>query len=547
MKRKTFAAVLVICVMTFSFCVPAAFGEGMPNIPSLYKNKDVNASWSASEAKHIDLSNLDGDSLILTEKGDYLLAGQWVGQIVIEAGEDDKVRLILNGASITSPQGPAIYEKQADKLIVTLAEDTENTLTDGPAIADGDDTIGAALYAEDDLSINGSGQLTVNGTQKHGIQSKADLIIASGNIAVTSILDGIRGRNSVLILNGSIAVTAGGDGITATRADQEDKGWIVLAGGSVTVQTGNGAGEVRVSANSKNGGGRGRNTNPVLSSGNDISQKAVKAATDLTVLGGDYSFNCADDGLHAANVTVYGGSFTILSGDDGMHADNEMVVQGGVIRISQCYEGLEGKNVTVNGGDIHIIASDDGVNASGSGDSGYGGRGGAQMTGADSSMLSVTGGSLFVSAGGDGLDSNGSISLTGGVVGVWTARTAQEGPIDFNGTGTLSGTQLIVASEGGFMQGLTGQSMMAVSLTGTMAAGTEIRLLDASGNVLAAFAPDSSFSSITVSSSLLPEGTACRVICGDQEVYNGPMSNNSGSFGTYNNGYGNGKTNRHGR
>ena len=98
----------------------------------------------------------------------------------MEVPEDEKVRLILNGVTIVSGEGPAVYEKQADKLIVTLAEGTVNTLTDGPMITDEDDTIGAALYAEDDLSINGTGSLIVNGTEKHGIQSKADLIIADG-------------------------------------------------------------------------------------------------------------------------------------------------------------------------------------------------------------------------------------------------------------------------------------------------------------------------------------------------------------------------------
>ena len=153
-----------------------------------------------------------------------------------------------------------------------------------------------------DEKNNGTGSLIVNGTQKHGIQSKADLVIANGQITVTSVLDGVRGRNSVLVLDGTINITAGGDGVTSTRDDAEGKGWVVLAGGSVTVKTGEGAGAVQTSANSQGGmGGRGRWDDwggwgsTGTQSTDSVSQKAVKAATDLTVLGGTYSF---DSGLN---------------------------------------------------------------------------------------------------------------------------------------------------------------------------------------------------------------------------------------------------------
>ena len=47
-------------------------------------------------------------------------------ELLSKPSAEDKMRLILNGVSITSHQAPAIYENQADKLIVTLAEGTEN-------------------------------------------------------------------------------------------------------------------------------------------------------------------------------------------------------------------------------------------------------------------------------------------------------------------------------------------------------------------------------------------------------------------------------------
>ena len=530
MKLKAVLSMSLALFLTFGSLSIAAAEEAV-DVSSLYKNKDVDSSWKPDDAQVIDLNSLQSGTLTISRKGDYLLSGTLDGQIVIEAPEDEKVRLILNGVTVTSSLGPAIYETPSDKLIITLAEGTVNTLTDGPMITDSDDTIGAALYSEDDLSINGTGILIANGTRKHGIQSKADLIIAGGDITVNAVNDGIRGRNSLLVLDGTLNVTTGGDGLTTTRTDAEGKGWMVLAGGCVTVKTGSGAGAVRASANVRGGSGSrgfidGRGSTVSLSE-DSVSQKATKAATDLTVLGGTYTFDCADDGLHGINVTVNGGTFDIKSGDDGMHADQEMTVNGGIIEITQCYEGLEGRNVTVNSGNIRIISSDDGINASGGSDgSGFGGwgRSGYAAWG-DSGMLTIAGGTIAITAGGDGLDSNGSIAVTGGVTGVWTAGTGMEGPIDFNGSGTITGGTLILATAGASGggrgrggAGLSGLTAFTFSVSGK--ACETITLTDRNGDMIGSFTPENAFSVLTVSSAQA-DGNDLTVLVGGRTIESG--------------------------
>ena len=542
-----FLAVMMLFAAPFK---PAAAAETV-DVTTLYKARDTEEAWSAKEARSMDLSTAEDAIVRITEAGDYVLSGTLDGQVLIEAPEDAKVRLILNGVSIVSPEGPAIYEQQGDKLIITLAEGTENSLTDGSPVTDEDDTIGTALYAEDDLSINGQGTLTVNGTQKHGIQSKADLIIAGGAITVTAVTDGVRGRNSVLVLDGALGITCGGDGITATRTDAEGKGWIVLAGGTIRIQTGDGAGETQVSSKGRGGfggwGGRDDWGDFSGSADSAVSQKAVKAATSLTVLGGTYTLDCADDGLHAESVTVEGGAFSIQSGDDAMHADQALTVSAGTIDITQSYEGLEAQNVTIAGGIIRIVSSDDGINASGGADgSGFGGRGrkGNDSASGSAGMLSISGGRIEVTAGGDGLDSNGSIQISGGVIGVWAATTTGEGAIDFNGSGTVSGGTLIVASTGGVMQdtaGLSGQTIMAFSASGS--AGETIVLRDQDGTELGSFTPGQAFDTLMISSAQLAEGDLCTVTAGEKTLYSGQVTNSlSGAEGG--NGFGNGRNNR---
>lgn len=553
MKNKvcqTLSLFLVVMMLYAAPFKPAAAAETV-DVTTLYKARDTEEAWSAKEARSMDLNTAEDAIVRITEAGDYVLSGTLDGQVLIEAPEDAKVRLILNGVSIVRPEGPAIYEQQADKLIITLAEGTENSLTDGSSVTDEDDTIGAALYAEDDLSINGQGTLTVNGTQKHGIQSKADLIIAGGAITVTAMTDGVRGRNSVLVLDGALGINCGGDGITATRTDVEGKGWIVLAGGTIQIHTGDGAGEAQVSSKGRGGfgGWGGRDDWGAVSGSADsaVSLKAVKAATSLTVLGGTYTLDCADDGLHAVHVTVEGGAFSIRSGDDAMHADQALTVSAGTIDITQSYEGLEAQNVTIAGGIIRIVSSDDGINASGGADgSGFGGRGriGNDSASGSTGMLNISGGRIEVTAGGDGLDSNGSIQISGGVIGVWAATTTGEGAIDFNGSGTVSGGTLIVASTGGVMRdtaGLNGQTIMAFSASGS--AGETIMLRDQDGTELGSFTPGRAFNTLMITSAQLAEGDLCTVTAGDKTLYSGQVTNSlSGAEGG--NGFGNGRNNR---
>ena len=120
--KKLCLIMTILAVLLSALSLPAFAAEAALDVTTLYKNKDVDESWSLSDAKAIDLNALAlGETLTITEKGDYVLSGSLQGQVVVEVPEEDKVRLILNGVSITAQEGPAIYEKQADNLILTLA------------------------------------------------------------------------------------------------------------------------------------------------------------------------------------------------------------------------------------------------------------------------------------------------------------------------------------------------------------------------------------------------------------------------------------------
>lgn len=112
----------------------------------VFSDRDLEGTYDESEAIAIKLNGnsascdsgsvvIDGGTVTITSEGIYLLSGALTdGQIIVNAGDTDKVQLVLAGAEITSATSAAIYALEADKVFVTFAEGTENTLTNGGGI-----------------------------------------------------------------------------------------------------------------------------------------------------------------------------------------------------------------------------------------------------------------------------------------------------------------------------------------------------------------------------------------------------------------------------
>lgn len=113
--------------------------------------------------------------MTITAAGTYLVKGSASdATLTIDAAKTDKIQLVFDGVSLSCTDGPAVYIKCADKVFITLADGSENFLSDGDSyeIVDDGSTLDAALFSKEDLTINGNGSLTVNGNYKHGIRLK---------------------------------------------------------------------------------------------------------------------------------------------------------------------------------------------------------------------------------------------------------------------------------------------------------------------------------------------------------------------------------------
>jgi hypothetical protein len=307
-----------------------------------------------------------GSTVTITSPGTYNLAGSLAdGQVIVDV-EDGVVGLVLNGIHISNSTGPAIYILSAQEAVIVLADNAENHVSDGGArVNEGsEDEPTAAIFSMADLTISGNGFLEVDGNYQDGITSKDGLVVTGGAITIRSIDDGIRGKDYIIVQGGKIAVNAGGDGLKSDNEVDTTQGYVRIEDGTLDVTAGGDAVQaqtaVMVTAGELtlvSGGGHTRWVDE------SASAKGIKGVASVTIDGGTFSIDSADDALHSnGSIVINHGTFVLSTGDDGIHADATLEVNDGDIRVTASYEGLESAVITINGGDIRVASSDDGIN-----------------------------------------------------------------------------------------------------------------------------------------------------------------------------------------
>lgn len=543
-----------------------------------YDEEDSYIDWKNESPNYIKLNGasatVEGDgvevkesTITITKAGIYVLSGTLTdGQILIDNEDKGIVRLVLNGVDISNGDNPAIYSKKTGKTIISIEEGTVNTLTDGKeySLENSEDEPDATLFSKNDLTINGSGKLTVNGNYSKGIKTKDDLKITGGDIEVKSVDNGIVGRDLVAVNSGNITINAGGDGIKSTNDTDTTKGFIAIEGGKFNIEAEQdgiqaetylliedgefnitaGGGSENAPAKTNNdmggpggfGGKQGENTNTQQTSESSstddtTSTKGLKASGEIGIAGGTFNINSADDSVHTNNsIVINGGTLSLSAGDDGVHADNILVINDGKIDISKSYEGLEGAVITINGGDINIVASDDGINAAGGDDESAQNNAPGQAN--KNNQLVINGGYIMVNASGDGLDSNGYIYMTNGTVIVSGPTNDGNGALDYDGSFEMTGGLLVAYGSSGMAQATSDsstQNTISMIYTSKQQAGTIVHLEDSEGNDIITIAPNKDYQSIVISSPEIQKDKT-------YTLYSGGSSTGTAKNGLYTNG-----------
>lgn len=493
----------------------------------------------ADNAINSDSSDVtvNGSLATIGAAGTYRLSGTLSnGQVVVSTEEDGLVRLILDGVDIHNETGAAIYVENADKVLVYLAANSANYLSDGNDYQLPDpesDEPNATLFSKADLTIDGTGSLVVTANYNDAIASKDGLLINSGTLTILSVDDGLRGKDYVLIRSADITITASGDGIKSDETEDSSKGWIIIESGTLNIQAGMDGIDAETAVTIEGG-----TINLVTGSGttanynSDVSMKGIKAAALITINGGSFNIQSTDDALHSNDsILINAGEFIIASGDDGIHADVDLTIENGTITVTESYEGLESATMTINDGQISITSSDDGINLAGGADgsgmnTGMGGNpgggrnGGPGMDffgGSGDYNLYINGGTIYVNADGDGLDSNGSITVTGGVIVVNGPTNDGNGALDYMGSFTISGGTLLAAGSSGMAQapgGDSSQPALLIYFGATLSADTPVSVVDGNGENVVTVVPSKSFSSLVVSSPDLVLGDTYTIYVG---------------------------------
>ncbi len=314
-----------------------------------FTERDLDASWDAGSAQRIALDDLDGlatagayeldGDLCIVSKGTYVLSGamETGHRIIVDAGKV-RLQIVLDGAAVENEDLAPLYVKQADKVFLTLAENSENILALTGNLREEETAreINAALYSRDDLTINGTGSLRVTAAGCSGIRSSDDLVIAGGTIEVSAGKNGFVGHDSLRICGGTIGVTAGNDGLKANN-DKKGKGYVVITGGNAEIAAGG---------------------------------EGIHADGNLIIDGGGISITESREGLEAPNITVNGGDISVTSSEDGINAAGG---KGGST-LSAMRPGETGTDedtkadipfLGINGGTVYVDAGGDGLDSNG--------------------------------------------------------------------------------------------------------------------------------------------------------------------------------------
>lgn len=437
-----------------------------PSKSEMFTERDLADDYDESNAETITLKgttaetsaksgvSIDGSTVTITTEGVYVVSGTLSdGQIVVEADDTAKVQVVLKDADITSSDSAAIYVKSADKVFVTTASGTENTLANGGSFtADGDTNIDGAVFAKDDITFNGSGSLAIESPAGHGVVGKDDVKFGGGTYSISAAKHGVQANDSVRMAESDVTITAGADkdGVHVSDEDAEtSESFFYMADGTLSI---------------------------------DSQDDGIHADAEVIIEGGEIDIAESYEGIEGLSIKISGGSTTLVATDDGLNA------AGGNNSMSDS-----------------TFSDDDWM----------GGKGGGFNDGGTNGSIVISGGKLHITAGGDGVDSNGSVEITGGYTEVVGPSSGDTSVIDFNGTGTITGGTFIGTGGAGMAESFTSaeQGLIAVSV-GNQSAGSSVTLKNSAGDVVAEATPGLDYAVVYISTEEMEKGESYTLSAG---------------------------------
>lgn len=538
----------------------------------MFTERDLAGTYEESGAVYVTLSDdgitgetagvaINGQTMTITAEGTYIFSGTLSeGQIVVDA-DNAKVQIVFDNVDITCASSAAVYVKSAEKVFVTLAEGSQNTLRNTDEyVAIDDNNIDAVIFAKSDLTLNGTGSLTIVSAEGHGIVSKDDLKITGGTYDITAAGHALSGKDSVRIADGTFILTAEKDGIHAENADDEEKGYIYIADGDFTITSdgdgmdasnivqiedgtfditagGGAANSLKTHESDMPGGGMSQNIErpdgesmPQMGEKPDeesMSQMGEKPDEESMPQMGEKpdGENMPQDtttdesgtstkGIKAGGgMYLNGGTYQIDSADDSIHSNANITIADGTYTLATGDDGVHADDaLTVNGGTITVTESYEGLE----GLTVTINDGTIDITASDDGVnatgekMELNGGYIHILAGGDGVDSNGDLTINGGEIYIDGPSDNGNSAIDYGdrSSGYVTGGMLVAIGSSGMAEGMSDsskQEVLMVKLGEQMEAG-DVELTDSEGNVIVSYTALKSYDCVIISTAEVESG-----------------------------------------
>lgn len=299
----------------------------------LFTDRDMEQTYDSEEAIYYTLeSNQD---IVIDEEGVYVFSGDVTETtILVEADDEAKVQLVLDGVSIINEDMPAIYVKSADKVFVTTTDSDNYLEMSGQGATVDDKNLDAVIFSKDDIVFSGLGTIEIVSVNENGISAKDDLKITGGSMIVTAEADGLEANDSIRIIGGDIIIDSNKDAMHAENDEDDSLGYIYIDEANIFIIAGD---------------------------------DAIRGTSYVQIDGGTIEIETCVEGIEATYIQINDGTIDIYATDDGINATSKsstydvlIEVYGGIINVVMASGDTDGfdsnGNLTIYDGTISVEA-----------------------------------------------------------------------------------------------------------------------------------------------------------------------------------------------
>ena len=436
--------------------------------------KTITFNQNSITSSSVDVM-IAGTTATITAGGYYAISGNLTdGQLIVNAPKA-KLKIMLNGVTMSNTTTAPFFIQSASKVIVFLKKGTTSTFSD-PVNYINTGEPQATFFSNAYLAFTGEGTLNVTGNHNDAISCDDEVIINSGNFNINALDDGIRGKNYINVHNGIINVQVStGHALKSDNTETAGRGYVKINGGNLTLTSAMGDG--------------------------------INTSKRILIENGKLSLTSLESqGLRSDSlVHIYGGDITVMKNSK---------------------QGIKSPFITLSGGTTQLTTNKIAINATYE----------TATTQPDSSRLTISGGNLYINTLSHGLVSDGNIHIGGGTTVIQgpydnskvVATCLGDFIISnglFVGSGPNAGT--LIKNPG------STSTQNSLKISSSSLGSNLINIQDAGGNSLVTFKPIKSAYYLQFSSPALKTGNSFSVFTGGS-YSGGTTVNGYSTGGSYN-------------